>query len=172
MDNSLKLPITILLIIAALSSVDVRAVILKYRVTDEDKTEIIKQMLEPQLVGEKVDETDKIVSDFELMMRAKGGIVLSTENVKARLVPAIAGVRLQLLSPREIQRKANREGDFMYLAFPQFEVKGSKVVVTLVRTWAKSKDSAMGYLSGGSETYEFSKESGKWVSKFIKGYIS
>jgi hypothetical protein len=34
------------------------------------------------------------------------------------------------------------------------------------------KRSRMAYLSGGGYTYEYRKESGKWVGIFVSGWIS
>jgi hypothetical protein len=139
-------------------------------ITDDDKAEIISQMLRRELVGKEVNEKDDLVSDFELLMKAKVGIVLSRKHLNS-LVPKLPEVRIMTLSPREIQRKADREGDFMYLVFTQFDVKGAKVVVTLTKSWAKRKSSTMIYLSGGAETYEYQRENGKWVGKFLQGYV-
>ena len=36
-----------------------------------------------------------------------------------------------VLGPKEIQTKADREGDFMYLEFTQFDINESTVVVTI-----------------------------------------
>jgi len=139
---------------------------------DEDKAQIIRQMLEPLLSPTKGEEADQSILDLEDLKRTKGGVVLSTKNIKPHLVPKIPGVNLLLLKPRAIQKKADIEGDFLYLVFNQFEIKGSKLIVTLTSNWAKSRSSQEGYLSGGSMTYEFNKTCGKWVGKFLKGFIS
>lgn len=166
-------PITFLLalVIIRMATGNVVAMNLRPGITDEDKAEIISQMLRREIVGKQVNEKDNLVSDFELMMKAKDGIVLSDKHLKASLVPKIPEIRILTLSPREIQQKADREGDFMYLVFTQFDVKGVKVLVTLTKTWAKRKSSTMIYLSGGAETYEYQRENGKWVGKFLQGYV-
>ncbi len=51
-------------------------------ITDEDKAEIISQMLRRELVGKQANEKDDLVSDFELLLKAKGGIVLSNNHLK------------------------------------------------------------------------------------------
>lgn len=75
-------------------------------ITDADKSEIIRQTLEPELVGQKVNDQDDQVTDFELMMRAKGGMVLSVKNIERNLVPQIPQIKLLVLEPHEIQEKA------------------------------------------------------------------
>ena len=165
-------PIALLLglVIIRWATGNVVAMNLRPGITDEDKAEIISQMLRRELVGKEVNEKDELVSDFELLVKAKGGIVLSNKHLES-LVPEILEIRVMTLSPREIQRKADREGDFMYLVFTQFDVKGVKVLVTLTKTWAKGRSSTMIYLSGGAETYEYQRKNGKWVGKFLQGYV-
>ena len=140
--------------------------------SDGDKAQIIRQMLEPLLSPTKGEEANQSILDLEDLRRTKGGVVLSTKNIKPHLVLKIPGVKLLLRKPGAIQKKADSEGDFLYLVFNRFEIKGSKLIVTLTSNWAKSRTSKEGYLSGGSMTYEFKKSSGKWVGTFLKGFIS
>jgi hypothetical protein len=140
-------------------------------ITDADRAEIINRTLEPEFAGQEVNDRDDRVTDFELMMKAKGGIVLSAKNIKRKLIPRLSQFKLLVLQPREIQEKADREGDFLYLLFSQFDVKGSRVVVTLNKVWARAKTSNVTYMSGGRVTYEYRKVNGRWVRKFLKGYV-
>lgn len=140
-------------------------------ITKADKTDIIGQTLGPVLVGQKVNDKDDQITDFELLMRAKDGIVISVKNIERNLVPQMPQIKLLVLTPHEIQEKANREGDFLYLLFSQFDIKDSKVVVTLRKVWAKGKASNVTHMSGGAETYEYRKVNGRWVRKFLRGYV-
>lgn len=135
-------------------------------VTDEDKAQITKLILETALL-EKVK-----IPDYKLLTEGKNSIILSTKNIRPNWLPLLPGVKLVIMKPQDIQRKANREGDFLYLSFTKFVIKGSCVAVSLDNTWAVGKHSGMGYLSGGGFTYEYHKISGKWVGKFVSGYIS
>lgn len=130
-------------------------------ISDSDKAEIVKLTLEDALVKKKIP-------DYNMLIEQRGNIVLSTENIKPDWIPNLSGYKLTLLSPAEIQRK----GDFLYLSFDEFKVKGSCVAVTLTNSWAVGKKSGMGYLSGGGFTYEYRKQSGKWIGKWIQGWIS
>ena len=51
------------------------------------------------------------------------------------------------------------------------KVRGQCIAVTLSNTWAVGKNSKSAYISGGGLTYEYRKESGKWVGKFITGWV-
>jgi hypothetical protein len=135
----------------------------KSRVTEQDKAEIVRLTL-----ADVLTPSSKLLSEKQ----SKGEVILSTKNIKLSWVPKVEGFDLVPLTPDEIRRKANREGDFEYLFFARIKVKGEKVIVELVNTWAKSRDSGMAYLSGGGLTLEYSKNGGKWVSRFITGYVS
>lgn len=60
---------------------------------------------------------------------------------------------------------------FCIYLFSQFYVGPSRVVVTLSKVWARSKSSDVTYMSGGGVTYEYRKVNGRWVQKFLKGYV-
>jgi hypothetical protein len=135
------------------------------KVSDSDKAEIIRLTLEEALVKKKIP-------DYNLLIEGKESIVLSTKNIKPSWVSDLPGYKLALMSPSEIQKKADSGGDFLHLSFVEFKVKGSCVAVTLANSWAVGKNSGKGYLSGGGFTYEYRKQSGKWVGKGISGWIS
>lgn len=135
------------------------------RLTDGDKTEIIKLTLERALVAKEIPDYH-IIEDKENM-------VLSTENIDPNLVPKILGVNLTLLDPDKIQEKADREGDFLYLCFKQIQIKGSRVIVSLDNIWAVSKNSQVAYLSGGGFTIRYYRDLfGTWVGEMIVRWIS
>lgn len=132
--------------------------------TEADKLEIIKPTLEKALLN-------KQIPDYGLL-KDKKNVVLSTENISPSLVPKLTGVNLILLSPEEIQEKANLEGDFTYLSFGEIRANGDKIFVVLRNTWVKSKTSKVMYLSGGGMFLEYRKENGKWVGEVVGGWIS
>ncbi len=126
--------------------------------TDQDRSELIRQTLERALIGNEMIAAGVLVKDNE-------SVVLSTENINASLVPNIPNRNLILLRPEEIQKKADDQGDFMFLSFDRIEVRGSVVQVVLANTLAKGKDSEKteGYMSGGYFTVEYQQISGEWV---------
>ena len=126
--------------------------------TDQDRSELIRQTLERALIGNEMIAAEVLVKDDE-------SVVLSTENINASLAPNIPNRNLILLRPEEIQKKADDQGDFMFLSFDRIEVRGSVVQVVLANTLAKGKDSEKteGYMSGGYFTVEYQQISGEWV---------
>ena len=126
--------------------------------TSEGRAEIVKLVLEWALV-------DKNIPDYALLPDS-GSIVLSLENIDADMVPQIPGVNLILLTPDEVQKKADEEGDLLFLSFQELKVGESKATVSINNTWAVSKESRearKGYLSGGGCALEYQKEGGEWV---------
>lgn len=137
--------------------------------TDEHRSELIRQTLERTLIGNEMTVAGVLVKE-------NGSVVLSTENINASLVPNIPNRTLILLRPEEIQKKADDQGDFMYLSFDRigpkaiwvdggWGVDGSVVEVVLANLLAKGKDSEKtdGYMSGGYFTVEYRQISGEWV---------
>jgi len=133
--------------------------------TDSDKAEIVRLVLVDALVEKKIP-------DYRLLTETQNSIVVSTLNIQRSWVPNLPNYTLKLMSPAEIQRRADGQGDFLYLSFAEFKVKGSCVAVTLANSWAVGKKSGMGYLSGGGFSYEYRRQSGKWIGKWISGWIS
>ncbi len=85
------------------------------------------------------------------------------ETIEASVLPQMPSVNLTLLQPEEIQKKADDEGDFLYLRFLQLEVSNTEAKVSLDNTWAVGKDSQemhhAGYAFCDAEYY---RESGEW----------
>ena len=132
-------------------------------VTDEDKAEIARLAF-----------ADALGAGSGLLMSEQRNkvIIVSTENIKAEWFKGVTDLKLKFMSQSQIQQKADREGDFLYVSFPYFKVKGLCVAVEVANSWAVGKNSGVGYLSGGGSRYEFRKESGKWIKKSIGGWVS
>jgi len=132
---------------------------------ERDEAELIRLTLERALVA-------KEIPDYKLI-RDKGNIVLSTENIDLRLVPTIPGVNLILLTPEQIQRKADQEGDFLYLRFRELNIQSPEnAVVKLDNFWAVGRNSPHMYLSGGGFAIFYSKASGEWRGEVAYMWIS
>jgi hypothetical protein len=131
-------------------------------VSDADKAEVFRATL-----------MQGISSQWGLLdpKQRETGVILSTKNIKGHWLQAIPGLSIQLWTPAEIQRKADDEADFPYLWIPEMKVRGQCIAVTLSNTWAIGKNSKSVYMSGGGLIYEYRKESGKWVGKFITGWV-
>ena len=131
-------------------------------VSDADKAEVFTAMLlqATALQGGLLDPKQR-----------ETGVILSTKNIERHWLQAIPGVSIQLWTPGDIQRKADDEADFMYLWIPEMKVRNQCIAVTLSNTWAIGKNSKSAYMSGGGLIYEYRKEYGKWVGKFITGWV-
>lgn len=129
--------------------------------TDEDKAEIVNQILEDALIKKNIPDYNP-----------KGKFILSTENIKPDWVKPLPKIKLNLMTPDEIQSKADNKGDFLYLSFAEFAPKGKCVLVTLENGWAKGKRSDKYYLSGGGSIFLYHKKAGKWVGEYNGGWIS
>lgn len=131
-------------------------------VSDADKAEVFRSMLtrvvapESGLLEQKQRET---------------GVILSTKNIKPAWVQGFEGLNIQLWTPNQIQRKADNEGDFMFLLVSEMKVRRQCIAVTMGITWAQGKNSKAVYMSGGGMIYEYRLESGKWVGKYVTGWV-
>lgn len=134
------------------------------KITDKDITEVMRLTLERALVAQEIPDYD--------LIEDTANIVLSSENVNPSLLPQISGVTLTLLSPEQIQEKADRQGDFLYLRFKEITVEDSKIIVSLESAWAVGKNSTTAYLSGGGFTVEYRRDGKEWVGEVTVTWIS
>lgn len=136
--------------------------------TSSDRAAIIKLMLEEAVTRKRIPSYPQVVSGNR--------IILSTRNVELNETPGLQGYELLLLSPAEIQARANRNGDLMYLEFEKIEVRGSCVAISLCNLWAdgtSSIETAPKVLLGeGGLQFVFKKQAGTWRGEFITGWIS
>lgn len=131
-------------------------------VSDVDKAEVFRSMLR------RVAAPDSGLLEQE---QRESGVVLSTKNIKPEWLQGFRELSIKLWTPDEIQSKADSEGDFMFLSVPEMKVRSQCIAVTMGVSWAKGKNSKVVYMSGGGLIYEYRKQSGKWVGKFVTGWI-
>jgi hypothetical protein len=135
---------------------------------DADRAEIVKWMIEEVITEKKVSSDSTLASDKIL--------VISTKNIESSWVPSVPGYRLLVLTPVEIQQRANSQGDYMYWQFDKIRARRSCVAVSLSNLWADGTSSIetgpRTLLGEGRFNYVFRKQSGKWVGKAISGSIS
>jgi hypothetical protein len=134
--------------------------------TSSDKQEIVQMTLELALISQEIP-------DYELLAASGNEIVMSTQLIESVDIGEIDGYKLILLSPEQIQAKANSEGDFLYLSFSSIEpVSPDKVAVSFGSGWAVAEDSDTGYLSGGGFELEYTRTSSGWTSDIVAVWIS
>ncbi len=132
----------------------------------EDVAELLRLTLERALIAQEIP-------DYELLTADRDVIILSTENIDSALVPELSSINLMLLSPEEIQIKANAEGDFLYLRFDEFTaVSPTEARVALDNIWVHAEDSEMVYLSGGGFVIEYEKTADGWQGNISSIWIS
>ncbi|MDQ6788662.1 MAG: carboxypeptidase-like regulatory domain-containing protein [Acidobacteriota bacterium] len=141
------------------------SVVKPIEITDTDKAEIVNQVLENALVK-------KNLPDYNLLIKQKGRIVLSTENIKLEWLKLPPNINLKLMTKKQIQSRADNTKDFLYLSFAEFKQAKRGIVVKLTNSWAVGKNSGMAYLSGGGNIFLYRKESDKWIGKSLGGWIS
>ena len=131
-------------------------------VSDADKAEVVRAILKQGAAPEwgLLDQRQREI-----------GVILSTKNIKRKWLQGFQDVRIQLWAPEEIQRKANDEDALQFFVIPEMKVRRQCIAVTLSLTWAKGKNSRSIFMSGGGLIYEYRRESGKWVGKFITGWV-
>jgi len=130
-------------------------------VTSADKVEIVNALLQ-EFLGSR-----SLVSEST--------IIVSTKNIGS-LPVSHPTIKFALMSSSEIQARANRLGDFNYLKFEEFEVRGSCVAVGLAIETADGTSTIetgkLGTMRGERYSYVFRKTSGKWVAVVRSGTIS
>lgn len=132
-------------------------------VTNQDKGEVVRLAF--------LQALDSKFRLLEQRQREKS-LIVSTKNIDLEWLHGINAPRIEFLSQTQIQKRANREGDFLFLFFPEIKVRGGCVAVTVSNTWAIGKRSRMIPMSGGGYTFEYRKEAGNWSARFVSGWIS
>lgn len=126
--------------------------------TDDDMAEIIGQMLTREVTRykkEKLKYDKPSVGDFE--------IILSVENIELDLVPKLPKVKFTVLTKKEIQKKIESTrifGGVRYLAFSEFKVEGSRVIVSVTNTYISKRGRT--FIESRSFEYEYRKVNGNW----------
>ena len=119
--------------------------------------ELVKRVIETAVVYGQIP-------DYSLI-KDKKNIIISSKIIDSNLLPVLPNIKLIVLSPTEIKKKANKEGDFLYFIFRKIDINNWNAKLTLDNTWAVSDNSKGDYLSGGGMTIKFYNLFGKWFQK-------
>ncbi len=132
--------------------------------SDADLYAILDQGLTHAVVDERIPDFAMLADQEEF--------ILSTENLPKGWTPNLP-VALTLMSPEEIQAKADAEKDFLYLRVQEFTAASeTQATLSLSSTWAIGKDSDMLYLSGGGFQMLFTKSGDQWQGEVVMEWIS
>jgi hypothetical protein len=132
------------------------------KLSDEDRAEIVSQMLKLEIARIKADR-----AKYQEPSKADLVLTLSTQNIKPSLVPDIPGVKFNLIEPTEIQTRIKLARGVSYLGFDKFEIMGTVVTVSLSNVH-RGAGRVRPFIYIKTNEYEYRKEDGKWVGKFIK----
>ena len=132
------------------------------KLTDEDRAEIVSQTLKREIARIKEER-----AKYERRRKGDLTLTLSTQNIKPSLVPNIPGVKFVLIEPEEIEKRIKEARGISYLAFDKFEVKGPVVTVSLSNVY-RGAGRIRTFIYIKTNEYEYRKEDGKWVGKFVK----
>jgi len=128
------------------------------KLTDEDKRSIIKSLFE------KLSQIKKQMSPETV--RKNLVIKLSDKNIDANLLPEFPNVEFVLLNTDDI--KNYKGAELTYWEIEKFEYHGYNVMVSFT-----TSNLARGFFPGkSSSTYEYYKINGKWLNRWMGGYIA
>ncbi len=89
------------------------------------ESEIVYETLQIAIMEERIPTHSIITHNTST-------IILSTKRIEDVNVPRrVGGYKLLLLSPEEIEAKANAEGDFLYLVFTKFDPNPENMMVKI-----------------------------------------
>jgi hypothetical protein len=131
------------------------------KLTDEDRAEIVSQMLKREIARIKEER-----AKYDKGRKGILTLTLSTQNITPSLVPNIPGVKFVLIEPAEIEKRIKEALGISYLAFDTFEVKGPVVTVSLINA-DRGPGRVRAFVYIKQNKYEYRKEDGKWVGKLI-----
>ncbi len=127
-----------------------------FEITKLDKEIVLSMVLEKAII-------DEYIADYSLLENEE--IIISEENIEKLDLPNLEGVSLVMQSNNEIQQKADKEGDYLFLKITQFELADNKITISISNMWAVGKHSQnkYGYLSGGGFQISYVKSNGTWI---------
>ncbi len=92
--------------------------------------------------------------------------IISKYNIGKSRIPKLDGVDFIVMEQSDIHKKANKEGDFLYLRFTKLDIGFFKCTVSLEYNWAISETSKMEYLSGGGVSMTYYNILGFWIKSY------
>ena len=88
------------------------------------------------------------------------------DTLSAALIPKLEKIKLSLMTPLEIQQRAEKKGDFIYIEFNKIEIGKNIARIAISTKWAISKKTKIRViLSGGGHEHEYIKNENKWIFK-------
>jgi hypothetical protein len=133
--------------------------------TDSREVTILNLAMERALIEKKIP-------DYGLLADPRK-IILSDRNLPADWVPQLADIEIRILSEAEIEARANRDGDFLFIYISELSFPDSDTASVRVHSmWARAKDSKIVYLSGGGFVVIYQKDGETWKESSSASWIS
>lgn len=115
---------------------------------------------------------EKKIPDHGLLADPRS-VILSDRNLPADWEPRLAGVEIRILTQAEIEARANRDGDFLFIYVSELSFPDSDTANIRVHSmWARAKDSTIVYLSGGGFAVIYQKNEDTWKEVSSASWIS
>ncbi|MCH8896256.1 MAG: hypothetical protein IH927_08355 [Proteobacteria bacterium] len=129
------------------------------------ETRILDLAMERALIEKKIPDHGLLADPWK--------VVLSDRNLPADWRPRLDGVEILLLTKAEIETRANRDGDFLFIYVSELSFPESDTASIRVHSmWAKAKDSNVVYLSGGGFAVIYHKDGDTWKEASSASWIS
>lgn len=133
-------------------------------ISDEDKSEVIRLTLDYALVK-------KSIPDHNFIKDPKN-VPISTKNISANLLPKLDGINLVLLTPDEIEQRAEEDGSYFYfLEFEEIRGEGETISVTINHNPKYAKKPKIKAF-GGIVKIKYRKQDGKWKGEVTSWVIA
>ena len=134
-----------------------------------DEVALRQYMLSWAVLGEVPAGIDTPFPDSNILARYST-IVIHDDASPANRLLRLPGRRVDILDAEAIRRRANTEGDFVYLRYDRVDIEGSEATVRLSLAWALSEATRQSgrapLLCGGAEV-RFAQHDGAWVGSHI-----
>lgn len=154
--------LTFILVVCFASAAQNRKAVL--RLTEKDRQAIIEWVFADgfEELNATLEKPNILNNCPKLLLHDEEVVFVSTRNIEPKLVPKIAGIHFEFMTPDEIKKAVQDNDRHCYFEFKRFEVVGSKVMIDFGKYLKRPV-----YIYGESFQYEFVKVSGKWQGKYI-----
>ena len=140
--NPLYIKYIIVVLIVSLGALSFQYIKLdnRYNILETQNVALELELVEEQknLEKEIVYETlkmaliEEMIPDYNMLTHNTNSIILSTELIEDVDVPSRVGShKIILMSPQEIEAKADAEGDFQYLVFTRYDLNPKNIMITI-----------------------------------------
>ena len=139
---------------------------------DTDKKQLIYAILNRALISEKdipgyllISDKNKVYINNTYYPELMGSSEMPKSIDQKEIPLQINNVQLCIKSETELQKIADKTGDFLYLTLGNIEIDGETAKIGLSNNWVVSKKNKGKYalMSGGGYILTYKKVNGKWI---------